>query len=215
MKRKVNMQPQEIFGFIAGAIGIYMAVPQALHIRKVGHGTGVSLGYWIILLFVNASWTAYALLVNSPSILFANGIGYLTSAMVVAALVKNNVIAWPVMLLAGAGWVWAFMKLPMSVIGVVLVVLTFSRIPQIIRSVRSYRAGISTAVSMRSQYIGLFTMLLWEGYSFASGLVQLVVTTTVGLTLTLTVLILELLGKRKAARLSAIELVDGPQVSNI
>ena len=52
-------------------------------------------------------------------------------------------------------------------------------------------------------------MLLWEAYSFASGLIQLVITTTVGLTLTLTVLVLEILGKRKAARLQAITESEG------
>ena len=203
------MQLQEIFGFIAGGIGVYTAVPQALHIRKIGHGTGVSLGYWITMLVVNASWFGYALLVNSPSILFANGIGYITSGLVVAALLKREWLVWPVMLVAGAVWCWLFMMLPMSVITVVLVALTFSRLPQLIRSVRSYRAGIETAVSLRSLYIGLVTMLLWEAYSFASGLIQLVITTTVGLTLTLTVLVLEILGKRKAARLQAIAESEG------
>jgi uncharacterized protein with PQ loop repeat len=203
------MQLQEIFGFIAGGIGVYTAVPQALHIRKIGHGTGVSLGYWITMLVVNASWFGYALLVNSPSILFANGIGYITSGLVVAALLKREWLVWPVMLVAGAVWCWLFMMLPMAVITVVLVALTFSRLPQLIRSVRSYRAGIETAVSLRSLYIGLLTMLLWEAYSFASGLIQLVITTTVGLTLTLTVLVLEILGKRKAARLQAITESEG------
>ena len=203
------MQLQEIFGFIAGGIGVYTAVPQALHIRKIGHGTGVSLGYWITMLVVNASWFGYALLVNSPSILFANGIGYITSGLVVAALLKREWLVWPVMLAAGAIWCWLFMMLPMAVITVVLVALTFSRLPQLIRSVRSYRAGIETAVSLRSLYIGLVTMLLWEAYSFASGLIQLVITTTVGLTLTLTVLVLEILGKRKAARLQAIAESEG------
>jgi uncharacterized protein with PQ loop repeat len=113
------------------------------------------------------------------------------------------------MLAAGAIWCWLFMMLPMAVITVVLVALTFSRLPQLIRSVRSYRAGIETAVSLRSLYIGLLTMLLWEAYSFASGLIQLVITTTVGLTLTLTVLVLEILGKRKAARLQAITESEG------
>jgi len=203
------MHLQEIFGFIAGGIGIYTAVPQALHIRKIGHGNGVSLGFWITMLVVNASWFGYALLVNSPSIFFSNGIGYLTSGLVVAALLKREWLVWPVMLAGGVLWCWLFMMLPMAVIAVVLVALTFSRLPQLIRSVRSYRAGIETAVSLRSLYVGLLTMLLWEAYSFASGLVQLEITTTVALALTLAVLVLEILGKRKAARLQAISESEG------
>lgn len=209
MGKQVGLQLQEIFGFIAGGIGVYTAVPQALHIRKLGHGTGVSLGYWITMLVVNASWFGYALLVSSPSIIFANGVGFITSGLVVAALLKRELIVWPIMLVAGALWCWGFLQLPMPIITVLLVALTFSRLPQLIRSVRSYRAGIETAVSLRSLYIGLVTMLLWEAYSFASGLIQLIITTTIGLTLTLTVLTLEILGKRKAARLQAIEDVDG------
>lgn len=203
------LQLQEIFGFIAGAIGVYTAVPQALHIRKVGHGNGVSLTYWIVMLVVNASWFGYALIFNSPSIIFANGVGYITSGMVVATLLKRGWLAWPIMLTAGAIWCWLFMQLPIPVITVLLVALTFSRLPQLIRSVRSYRAGIETAVSMRSLYIGLTTMLLWEAYSFASGLQQLIITTTIGLSLTCLVIVLELLAKRKARRMRALAESEG------
>ena len=33
----------EVVGFIAGGIGIFFGLPQALRVRKLGHGRGVSL----------------------------------------------------------------------------------------------------------------------------------------------------------------------------
>ena len=203
------MQAQEIFGFVAGAIGVYMAVPQARNIRKLGHGEGVSLTYWAVLVMVNASWLGYGILLGSPSLIVSNVLGFTTSTMVVTALINKGWIAWPVIYGIGAVWVLAFKMLPIAVITVLLVAMTFNRLPQIYRSVQNLRAGVASAVSMRSQYYLFTAMILWEFYSFMSGHVSLVITTTTGLLLTSVVITLELAGRSKAARLQAIELVDG------
>ena len=196
------MQLQEFFGFAAGAIGVYMAVPQARHIRKLGHGEGVSLTYWSVLLLVGASWLSYGILINSPSLIVSNVLGFTTSAMVVTALVRRGWIAWPVIFALGAIWVLLFKLLPLGLITVLLVGMTFNRVPQIVRSVQNLRNGVASAVSMKSQYYLLSAMLLWEVYSFMSGHFSLVVTTTTGLTLTSAVIVLELVGRRKAAALA-------------
>lgn len=205
------MQPHEILGFIAGAIGVYMAVPQARQIRKLGHGEGVSLTYWAVLLFVSASWMGYGLLLGSPSIIVSNILGFTTTSLVVTALLRRGWWLWPALYLGGALWVWLFSLLPIAVITVVLVGMTFNRLPQIIRSIRNLRLGISTAVSLRSQFYLLTAMVLWEVYSVLANSASLVITTTTGLTLTLTVILLEIAVRRKADRVAAIEFVDGPQ----
>ena len=203
------MQLQEVFGFAGGAIGVYMAVPQARHIRKLGHGDGVSLTYWAVLLLVNASWLGYGLLIGSPSLIISNVLGFTTSTMVVTALLKKGWVAWLSVYAAGAVWMLLFKMLPLALITVLLVAMTFNRLPQIYRSIQNLRAGVASAVSMRSQYYLASAMVLWEVYSFLSGHISLVITTTTGLTLTTAVIALELAGRRKAARLEAIELVDG------
>lgn len=203
------MQPHEILGFVAGAIGVYMAVPQARQIRRLGHGQGVSLTYWLVLMLVNASWLGYGLLIQAPSLIVSNILGFTTSAMVVTALLNRGWIMWPVLYAVGGAWVWLFAMLPIAVITVALIAMTFNRLPQIFRSIRNLRLGVSTAVSLRSQYYLLTAMVLWEVYSVLSNQPSLVITTTTGLTLTLTVIVLEIAVRRKADRLAAIEFVDG------
>lgn len=198
------MHVYEFFGYAAGAIGVYLAIPHARNIRKLGHGNGVSLSYWLIMLLVGASWLSYGILVGSPSIALANLFGFFTSAMVVSALMQRGWLLWPLIVAAGAVWVFAFKLLPIEIITVALVVGTFSRLPQILRSIQNLRAGIASAVSMRSQYLGLVTMLLWEGYSFLSGKESLVITTTSGLIMVLIVIGLELAGRRRAQQLTPL-----------
>lgn len=192
------MHTYEFFGYAAGAIGVYLAIPQARNIRRLGHGQGVSLTYWLVMLLVGASWLSYGILVDAPSIAVSNLLGFFTSALVVSALMRRGWILWPILIVAGATWVLLFKMLPLEVITVALVVGTFSRIPQIFRSIQNLRNGVASAVSMRSQYLGLATMLLWEGYSFLSGKMSLVITTTSGLTMVLIVISLELAGSTRA-----------------
>ena len=49
----------EVVGFIAGGIGIFFGLPQALRVRKLGHGRGVSLISWTLQFAVAASWATY------------------------------------------------------------------------------------------------------------------------------------------------------------
>jgi uncharacterized protein with PQ loop repeat len=205
------MHIYEFFGYAAGAIGVYLAIPQARNIRRLGHGEGVSLSYWLIMLVMMSSWLSYGILIDSPSIILSNLLGFFTTAMVVSALLKRGWLFWPMVVVAGAAWVLIFKLIPLEIITVVLVVGTFSRIPQIIRSVQNLRRRVASAVSMRSQFMSLTAMLLWEGYSFLSGKESLVITTTSGLTMVSIVIVLELAGRARANRIQAIELVDGPQ----
>lgn len=202
------MHVYEFFGYAAGAIGVYLAIPQARNIRKLGHGDGVSRSYWFIMMLMMASWLAYGILIDSPSIIASNVLGFFTSSLVVSVLINRGWIFWPVAMVAGTAWVFLFKMLPLEIVTVVLVVGTFSRVPQIIRSIQNLRGGVASAVSMRSQFMSLAAMLLWECYSLLSGKESLVITTTSGLTLVLIVIALELAGRRRAQQL-APALSDG------
>jgi uncharacterized protein with PQ loop repeat len=196
------MHSYEFFGYAAGAIGVYLAIPQALHIRRLGHGEGVSLTYWLIMLVMMSSWLSYGLIIESPSIIASNILGFFTSALVVSALINRGWKFWAIAIVAGTAWVFLFKLVPLAIITVFLVVGTFSRVPQIIRSIQNLRGGVASAVSMRSQFMSLATMLLWECYSFLSGKQSLVITTTSGLTLVLVVIGLELAGRARARQQS-------------
>ena len=44
------MSPVELLGFLAGGIGMFYGLPQARSIRAAGHGDGVSLAGWVLML---------------------------------------------------------------------------------------------------------------------------------------------------------------------
>ena len=83
------MHPVEILGFIGGAIGIFIGLPQALHVRKLGHGEGVSLSAWSLMFAMYCAWAFYGIRISSPSAALSNFITLLVVAGVVIALIGD------------------------------------------------------------------------------------------------------------------------------
>lgn len=183
----------EIFGFLGGALGVSQALPQAIRIRRLGHGYGVSLAMWIATLVVNASWLGYGLMLHSPSLIISNIIGFSTSSLVVGALLNKGWVAWPVMFAAGAAWLFLELQVSFEVLTGFLIVLTLYRLPQLIKSVRNLRAGRPTAVSLPGLLVGLSAIGSWMVYSVLSGKNQLILTTGSALLMTLAIVTLEVI----------------------
>ena len=81
----------ELLGFIAGGLGMFFGLPQALRVRKLGHGRGVSLISWMLQFGVATSWAAYGFDIDSPSVLLTNVGAGLVNASVIFAIIRNNV----------------------------------------------------------------------------------------------------------------------------
>lgn len=94
----------EVVGFIAGGIGIFFGLPQALRVRKLGHGRGVSLISWTLQFAVAASWATYGFDSESPSILFTNLVALLVNASVIMAILRNNVKSISLLTIYAAIW---------------------------------------------------------------------------------------------------------------
>ena len=74
----------ELVGFIAGSLGIFFGVPQALRVRRLGHGRGVSLFSWLLQFGVATSWAAYGFDVDSRSLLIMNiGAGVINASVII------------------------------------------------------------------------------------------------------------------------------------
>lgn len=196
----------ELFGFLGGALGVSQALPQAIRIRRLGHGYGVSLVMWLATLLVNASWLGYGLMLHSPSIIISNAVAFITSSLVVAALLNRGWLAWPVMFAAGGFWLFLELQVSFNVITGFLVALTLYRLPQLIKSVRNLRAGKPTAVSLPGLLVGLGAICSWMVYSVLSGKSQLILTTGTAMAMTLTIVTLELITLRiaKQAQIATI-----------
>lgn len=181
----------EISGFIGGAIGVATGVPQSLRVRKLGHTDGLALSPWILMCVQFAAWTAFGLSHNALAIWFFNALTFVTTALVVIAIRGNKLSTYA--LLVGIALVTAAFVFygPEAFVNVLMVVLTASRVPQLIRSWFNRKSTKPTAVSVSSLVVSLTSMLFWLGYAFLTENGLVVVTTFVAIGVTLATALLE------------------------
>lgn len=181
----------EIFGFIGGAIGIATALPQVFRIRKLGHTEGLAVSPWILMYLQFVAWTAFGFKVASPSVFISNFLTVGTTLLVVIAILGNSFKNWLV-LAAGALATCAFVfYAPELLVNGVLVVLTASRLPQLIKTWINRRTAIATAVSVQSLLVALVSMSFWMGFAILTENKLIVLTTIVAMSITLATAVIE------------------------
>lgn len=190
----------EICGFIGGAIGVATGLPQSLRVRKLGHTEGLELSPWILMCISFAAWTAFGLSHNAVAIWFFNALTFVTTALVVIAIRGNRFTTY-LQLAVIAAVTFAFVTYgPEALVNVVMVVLTGSRVPQLIRTWINRARVKPTAVSVSSLAVALSSMLFWMGFAVFTENPLVIVTTSVAIAVTLATAILE---SRIAARAQA------------
>ncbi|MEY4320909.1 MAG: hypothetical protein RLZZ471_850 [Actinomycetota bacterium] len=181
----------EISGFIGGAIGVATGVPQSLRVRKLGHTDGLALSPWILMCIQFAAWTAFGLSHNALAIWFFNALTFVTTALVVIAI-RGNKFSTYALLIVIAAVTGAFVFYgPEALINVVMVALTASRVPQLIRSWINRKRTKPTAVSISSLLVSLTSYLFWLGFAFLTENSLVIVTTFVAIGVTLATALLE------------------------
>lgn len=193
----------EIVGFIAGAIGIFFGLPQALRVRKLGHGRGVSLISWALQFAVAASWATYGFDSKSPSILFTNLVALLVNASVIMAILRNNLKSISLLIFYAAIWATLILLLPSAAVSTMLVALNFAQSPQVVKSFHNIRVGKDSAVSITALSVSCFSILIWILYGFMADDSLIKVSALVALSINSLIIVLELIGKRKRALESA------------
>jgi uncharacterized protein with PQ loop repeat len=189
----------EICGFIAGTIGIATALPQVARIRRLGHTDGLALSPWLLMLMQFAAWTAFGLRVSSPSIMFSNLLTFATTALVVVAIVGNTLRNWLLIALGGLA-IAAFVFFgPVTITNLALIVLTGSRLPQLIRTWINRASANPTAVSVSSLVVSLTSMSFWMAFAILTQNTLVIFTTTVAITITLLTALLEANISRRAS----------------
>jgi uncharacterized protein with PQ loop repeat len=189
----------EIFGFIGGFIGIATGLPQMLRIRRLGHAEGLELSPWILMLVQFAAWTSFGLKVASPSMMAANLLTFFTTALVVVAITSNSFKNWSLILLGGAAAGAFVFYGPGAIVDWTLIILTGSRLPQLIRTWLNRDTSRVTAVSIPSLVVALTSMVFWMGFAVLTENSLVVVTTTVALSITLLTALVELNIAKRAA----------------
>lgn len=192
------MNPAELLGFIGGVIGMFYGLPQALRIRRLGHGTGVSLPTWLLTFSVSMSWAVWGFGVHSPSALIMNIGGALVNGSVAMAIMPNKRKGIFYLLAITAALWFLILSLPDAIVSALLVALVFFLAPQVLKSFRSLRNGTSSAVSIRALAVALLSNIFWIAYAFAREIHLVFLTSGIAITMILIVMTLELLAQRKA-----------------
>jgi uncharacterized protein with PQ loop repeat len=181
----------ELFGFIGGGIGIATAIPQVIRVRKLGHAKGLELSPWVLMVIQFAAWTAFGLKLGSPSIYVSNFLTFFTTALVVVAIVGNNLKHWGFIVLGGLAVGVFVLYGPSQIVDWALIILTGARLPQLIRTWLNRASAQPTAVSISSLLVALTSMSFWMAYAVFTNNELVIVTTTTAISITLLTAILE------------------------
>lgn len=189
----------EILGFIGGALGIFFGLPQALRIRRLGHGRGLSLISWLLQLGVATSWAAYGFDKNSPSLLATNMAAGLINASVVWVILNNRLRAMltiSILVVCVAGLV---LTLPASIASVLLISLVFAQSPQVYKSFKNIKIGKESAVSVVAMGVSALSGIFWIIYAVTITDSLLVLCNAIVLFNNIVIIVFEIIGKRSRA----------------
>lgn len=181
----MNQLLGEICGFIGGTIGIVVAIPQVLRIRKLGHAEGLALSPWLMMLFQFASWTAFGFKSSSPSIFICNLLTFVTTALVVAAIMGNSIRTWSIIIGIGIATTGFIFYSHPAIVDVVLVLTNAARLPQLIKTWRNRHTAKPSSVSISSLVVALVSMSFWMGYGFFNQSALVLTSTSVVMAMTL------------------------------
>ena len=189
----------EIFGFIGGALGIFFGLPQALRIRRLGHGRGLSLISWLLQLGVATSWATYGFDKNSPSLLATNMAAALINASVVWVILQNRLRSILAITTLVAGVAGLVLTLPASIASVLLISLVFAQSPQVFKSFKNIKIGKESAVSVVAMSVSALSGIFWIIYAVNIADPLLVLCNAIVLLNNILIIVLEIIGKRSRA----------------
>lgn len=187
----------ELLGFIAGGLGMFFGLPQALRVRKLGHGRGVSLISWMLQFGVATSWAAYGFDIDSPSVLLTNVGAGLVNASVIFAIIRNNVKTLVILSGYAAGLSALILNLPSAIVSALLIALVFAQSPQIAKSFKNLTVGAESAVSVSALSVSSISILLWFIYAVLADVPLILLSTSIAVSINISIIVLELIGKRR------------------
>jgi uncharacterized protein with PQ loop repeat len=187
----------EVVGFIAGALGMFFGLPQALRVRRLGHGRGVSLISWMLQFGVATSWAAYGLDIRSPSVLLTNVGAGLINASVIMAVMRNKVKSLSILIAYASLLTTLVLVLPSFLVSALLISLLCAQGPQIVKSYKNISAGKDSAVSLAALSVSSFSIFLWFIYAVMVSDSLIMVSTVISFSSMISIIILESIGKRK------------------
>lgn len=163
------MSISEMFGLVAGTIGVISSLPQSLKIRKSGSSAGVSRLTWSIMFISGSFWLGYGIKTHSLSQEVSNAVALILISTVLIGIFGSSVTKAVVLIVAFAGFVFIATALPLTALAIVLLLFALTRIPQVITSYRRYISGGPSAVSMHTWALSTLSGLIWLIYAVLAG----------------------------------------------
>lgn len=192
----------EVVGFIAGALGMFFGLPQALRVRRLGHGRGVSLISWLLQFGVATSWATYGFDVKSPSVLLTNVGAGIVNATVIWAIIQNRLKSIVILTTYVAVLATLVLVLPSVLVSALLIALVFAQSPQVYKSYKNIEGGKDSAVSVMALSVSSFSIFLWFIYAIMISDTLIKVSTTISFSTNVAIIVLELIGKRRRGKLT-------------
>lgn len=191
------MRFAEYVGLLAGGIGFTQSIPQSLRLRRLGHGNGLSKITWLLNFILNSTWIGYGIHTKSTAVTLTNSFGLVMTTSIVLVLLdkKNKPNIWLPIL--GLIIILTVTQIPSNVTNIVVVVLTLSRLPQVLESYRNLEKESSDAVSLSSLTISMCSSFCWEVFAILERRTVVMITTAIAITLTIAIVVLEYKGNRK------------------
>lgn len=187
----------EVVGFIAGALGMFFGLPQALRVRRLGHGRGVSLISWLLQFGVATSWATYGFDVKSPSVFLTNLGAGIVNASVIWAIIQNRWKSIAILTSYVALLATLVLVLPSTLVSALLIALVFAQTPQVYKSYKNIRYGKDSAVSIVALSVSSFSIFLWFIYAAMIDDNLIKASTIISFTTNVAIIALEIIGKRK------------------
>lgn len=187
----------EVVGFVAGALGMFFGLPQALRVRRLGHGRGVSLISWLLQFGVATSWATYGFDVKSPSVLLTNVGAGIVNATVIWAIIQNRLKSIVILTTYVAVLATLVLVLPSVLVSALLIALVFAQSPQVYKSYKNIEGGKDSAVSVMALSVSSFSIFLWFIYAIMIEDTLIKVSTTISFSTNVAIIVLELIGKRR------------------
>jgi uncharacterized protein with PQ loop repeat len=147
-----------------------------------------------------AAWVGFGLKTASPAIWVTNALTFVTTSMVVFAI-RGKVVSTSGLLLAIAAGASAFVFFgPEVLTNAVLVALTGSRIPQLIKTWLNRKSAVVTAVSVPALTIAMASISFWMAYAILRENVLVIATSCVAISVSLATAVLETRISRHASK---------------
>ena len=191
----------EALGILAALLDLSMSLPQTYKIWKNKNTEGVSLFTWLTLYTTFSAWTIYT---YQQHILAT--VGFLIAALFIGALLLpaifktrktpplktySIILGIPLLLIPFIYYA------PALAITIFLLSLTFNRIPQIVKSYKTYKNTQYSNVSLSAWILGLAANLCWLVYGILKPDINIILIPLMPILYDLTILTFELLGNRK------------------